>query len=78
MRPDLAVFVEGCLHRDSACLALATAGIPYRIAFASQSRAGVLVRPIGNKIVLSPPLTLTGAEAELIVAALDTALAACG
>ncbi|MGG2396932.1 LysR substrate-binding domain-containing protein [Pseudomonas sp. SH1-B] len=38
----LAVFVEGCLHRDSACLALAAAGIPYRIAFASQSRAGVL------------------------------------
>ncbi|MGP0173129.1 LysR substrate-binding domain-containing protein [Pseudomonas sp. NCHU5208] len=38
----LAVFVEGCLHRDSACAALAAAGIPYRIAFASQSRAGVL------------------------------------
>lgn len=38
----LAVFVEGCLHRDSACAALAAAGIAYRIAFASQSRAGVL------------------------------------
>ena len=38
----LAVFVEGCLHRDSACAALADAQIPYRIAFTSQSRAGVL------------------------------------
>ena len=38
----LAVFVEGCLHRDSACAALAAAGIAYRVAFASQSRAGVL------------------------------------
>ncbi|MCF5705819.1 aminotransferase class III-fold pyridoxal phosphate-dependent enzyme [Pseudomonas syringae] len=40
-------------------------------------RAGVLVRPIGNKIVLSPPLTLTPDEADLIVYALDTALATC-
>lgn len=38
----LAVFVEGCLHRDSACAALASAQIPYRIAFTSQSRGGVL------------------------------------
>lgn len=38
----LAVFVEGCYHRDSAGKALAGAQIPYRIAFASQSRAGVL------------------------------------
>lgn len=38
----LAVFVEGCLHRDSACAALTEAQIPYRVAFASQSRAGVL------------------------------------
>jgi DNA-binding transcriptional LysR family regulator len=38
----LAVFVEGCYHRDAARKALADAQIPYRIAFTSQSRAGVL------------------------------------
>lgn len=38
----LAVFTEGCYHRDSAARVLAGAQIPYRIAFTSQSRAGVL------------------------------------
>ncbi len=38
----LAVFSEGCYHRDSAGKALTAAQIPYRIAFTSQSRAGVL------------------------------------
>lgn len=38
----LAVFVEGCYHRDSAHRVLSEAQIPYRIAFTSQSRAGVL------------------------------------
>lgn len=38
----LAVFVEGCYHRDSAHRVLSDAQIPYRIAFTSQSRAGVL------------------------------------
>ncbi|MBS7660385.1 LysR family transcriptional regulator [Pseudomonas lalucatii] len=38
----LAVFVEGCYHRASADKALAGAQIPYRVAFTSQSRAGVL------------------------------------
>ncbi|GHA22777.1 LysR family transcriptional regulator [Oceanisphaera arctica] len=38
----LAVFVDGCYHRDSACQALEKMGLPYRIAFTSQSRAGVL------------------------------------
>jgi DNA-binding transcriptional LysR family regulator len=38
----LAVFVEGCYHRASADKALAEAHIPYRVAFTSQSRAGVL------------------------------------
>lgn len=38
----LAVFVEGCYHRDSAGKALAEAQIPCRIAFTSQSRAGIL------------------------------------
>jgi DNA-binding transcriptional LysR family regulator len=38
----LAVFVEGCFHRDSACLALQQTDKAYRIAFISQSRAGVL------------------------------------
>ena len=51
-------------------------GQPLRIADEVR-RAGVLVRPIGNKIVLSPPLTLTSDEAGLIVSALEAALVAC-
>jgi len=51
-------------------------GLASRIAEHAR-RAGVLVRPIGNKIVMSPPLTLTADEAALMVGALDGALAAC-
>ncbi|RCX02185.1 LysR family transcriptional regulator [Marinomonas foliarum] len=38
----LVVFAEGCKHRQFACEALDNAKIPYRIAFTSQSRSGVL------------------------------------
>ncbi len=38
----MAVFDEGCYHRHYACKALEKSGIPYRIAFTSQSRAGIL------------------------------------
>ncbi len=38
----LAIFEEGCCHRDFALRALEQSEIPYRIAFTSQSRAGVL------------------------------------
>jgi adenosylmethionine-8-amino-7-oxononanoate aminotransferase len=38
---------------------------------------GVLVRPAGNKIILSPPLTLTSDEAGHIASALESALSAC-
>ena len=51
-------------------------GQPLRIADEVR-RAGVLVRPIGNKIILSPPLTLTSDEAGLIVSALEAALVTC-
>ncbi|MFL7961273.1 aminotransferase class III-fold pyridoxal phosphate-dependent enzyme [Pseudomonas kielensis] len=51
-------------------------GLASRIAEQAR-RAGVLVRPIGNKIVMSPPLTLTSDEAAMMVAALDGALADC-
>ncbi|MDU9032132.1 aminotransferase class III-fold pyridoxal phosphate-dependent enzyme [Pseudomonas corrugata] len=51
-------------------------GLATRIADEAR-RGGVLVRPIGNKIVLSPPLTLTSEEAGLIVRALDHGLATC-
>jgi len=51
-------------------------GLATRIADEAR-RGGVLVRPIGNKIVLSPPLTLTSEEAGVIVQALDHALATC-
>ncbi|MBR9905185.1 MAG: aminotransferase class III-fold pyridoxal phosphate-dependent enzyme, partial [Gammaproteobacteria bacterium] len=39
---------------------------------------GVLVRPVGSKIILSPPLTLTNDEADMIVQALETALSRQG
>ncbi|MDP5292431.1 LysR family transcriptional regulator [Oceanimonas sp. CHS3-5] len=38
----LAVFVEGCYHRDAALQALEQWETPFRVAFTSQSRAGVL------------------------------------
>lgn len=38
----LAVFVDGCSHRNAACQALEKQAHPYRIAFTSQSRAGML------------------------------------
>ena len=38
----LAVFEEGCYHREYARKALEKTDKPYRIAFTSQSRAGVL------------------------------------
>ncbi|WNW09883.1 aminotransferase class III-fold pyridoxal phosphate-dependent enzyme [Pseudomonas sp. DTU_2021_1001937_2_SI_NGA_ILE_001] len=49
------------------------AGHAARIADAAR-RAGVLVRPVGNKIILSPPLTLSADEAASLVEALDKAL----
>ncbi|MDH0756172.1 aminotransferase class III-fold pyridoxal phosphate-dependent enzyme [Pseudomonas juntendi] len=47
-----------------------------RIAEAARQE-GVLVRPVGSKIILSPPLTLTSHEAEKIASALDIALSRC-
>ncbi len=47
-----------------------------RVAEAAR-RAGVLVRPVGSKIILSPPLTLTLAEAGTIAATLHDAFAQC-
>jgi DNA-binding transcriptional LysR family regulator len=38
----LSVFDEGCYHRRYACRALDNADIPWRVAFTSQSRSGVL------------------------------------
>lgn len=52
------------------------AGHAARIADAARAE-GVLVRPVGNKIILSPPLTLSSEEAGMIAAALETALQAC-
>jgi len=52
------------------------AGHAARIADAARAE-GVLVRPVGNKIILSPPLTLSSDEAGMIAAALETALQAC-
>ncbi|MDR0277696.1 MAG: aminotransferase class III-fold pyridoxal phosphate-dependent enzyme [Paucimonas sp.] len=52
------------------------AGHAARIAEAARQE-GVLVRPVGSKIILSPPLTLTGEEAGQIAAALDSALSHC-
>lgn len=41
-------------------------------------KQGVLVRPVGSKIILSPPLTLTNGEADMIVQALEVALSRQG
>ncbi|HEX7276927.1 MAG TPA: adenosylmethionine--8-amino-7-oxononanoate transaminase [Acidimicrobiales bacterium] len=41
---------------------------------AAATRAGVLLRPLGETVVLMPPLTVTGAEVERIVDALGRAL----
>ncbi|WP_286238850.1 LysR family transcriptional regulator [Neptuniibacter halophilus] len=42
MTLPLAVFLDGCYHRDSAQSALQAAEKDYRIAFSSQSRTGIL------------------------------------
>jgi adenosylmethionine-8-amino-7-oxononanoate aminotransferase len=39
-------------------------------------QSGVMVRVSGNNIILSPPLILTAADVDRIVAALDAGLAA--
>jgi len=49
------------------------AGHAARIAEAAR-REGVLVRPVGSKIILSPPLTLTAHEAGHMAEVLDIAL----
>jgi len=61
----LAVFDEGCYHRHYACKALERAGIPYRIAFTSQSRAGVLAAVrAGIGVAIVPGHTV---EEDLVV-----------
>lgn len=51
-------------------------GFPVRVVDAVRKR-GVLVRPVANKIVLSPPLTLTVQEADRIAQTLREALQQC-
>ena len=61
----LVVFAEGCKHRQYACEALDTAGIPYRIAFTSQSRSGVIAAVrAGVGIAIVPYHTL---EEDLVI-----------
>jgi adenosylmethionine-8-amino-7-oxononanoate aminotransferase len=38
-------------------------------------RRGVVVRPLGDTVVLNPPLTMTDAEAEILVSAVTGAIA---
>jgi DNA-binding transcriptional LysR family regulator len=61
----LAVFDEGCYHRNYAIKALEQSSRPYRIAFTSQSRAGVLAAVrAGIGIGIIPRHTL---EEDLVV-----------
>lgn len=61
----LAVFDEGCYHRNYACKALEQSARPYRIAFTSQSRAGVLAAVrAGIGVGIIPRHTL---EEDLVV-----------
>lgn len=64
---NLAVFPEGCFYRESALKALQRSGQPYRIAFTSHSRAGVMAAiRAGIGIGVMPASAL---EAGLIVMA---------
>lgn len=61
----LVVFYEGCQHRQYACSALEKARMPYRIAFTSQSRSGVLAAVrAGVGIAVMPYHTL---EDDLVI-----------
>lgn len=61
----LVVFAEGCKHRQYACEALEAAGIPYRVAFTSQSRSGILAAVrAGIGIAIVPYHTL---EDDLVI-----------
>lgn len=51
-------------------------GLPVRVADAARRR-GVMVRPVANKIILSPPLTLKAEEANLIARTMRDALQEC-
>ena len=51
-------------------------GFAARVADAARRR-GVLVRAIANKVVMSPPLTLTLEEADTMARALRDALQEC-
>ncbi|MFD1383144.1 LysR substrate-binding domain-containing protein [Rhodanobacter aciditrophus] len=63
----LIVFEEGCLQRKLACAALEAKGIPYRIAFTSQSRTGVLAAVrAGIGVAILPDNTLDQGE-DLVV-----------
>lgn len=65
----LVVFEEGCLHRRYACEALDAAGIPYRIAFTSQSRMGILAAVrAGIGVAIIPHHTL---EDDLVMVNLE-------
>jgi len=61
----LVVFAEGCKHRQFACEALKKANIPYRIAFTSQSRSGVIAAVrAGVGVAIIPYHTL---EDDLVI-----------
>ena len=63
----LVVFDEGCKQRKLGCEALEAAGIPYRIAFTSQSRTGLLAAVrAGIGIAIIPDNTLDNND-DLVV-----------
>ena len=66
----LAVFVEGCFHRDSAIEALEAAGLNYRVAFTSQSRAGVLAAVRAGICVAIIPRSTVEDDLQVITAPL--------
>jgi adenosylmethionine-8-amino-7-oxononanoate aminotransferase len=46
--------------------------------FDTAYEAGVMIRTSGANVILSPPLVITGADVNRIVAALDAGLSAAG
>ncbi|MDW5416667.1 aspartate aminotransferase family protein [Iodobacter sp. CM08] len=54
-----------------------TGGYANRVAQIAREH-GVLVRPVGTKIILSPPLVIQSSQLDMIVAALDAGFAGAG
>jgi putrescine aminotransferase len=65
--------IELCADRDLKSAFSADAGAAHKV-FEACRRRGAIVRPVGNVIILSPPLTFTEADVDQMIGVLDEAL----